>query len=215
MSNDELVSDTIESVLVGMADSLRQAQDSLSLAPPLDQFGRVVPQYEIPYMDFEVGFKLVTQKTSTGKSQIFFKPVTSSSATQEITTKLQGRFVAVPPGEGLPVPILQIETRIIDPMTREISVLASNSANETLSGVEVEINFDKTGSESLAKSVGPRAAKFDNAVTISNALPITGENGVATTIVTLNKTLAQTAQVIITAMLGQEQISVIMSRSDS
>ena len=48
MSNDELVSDTIESVLVGMADSLRQAQDSLSLAPPLDQFGRVVPQYEIP-----------------------------------------------------------------------------------------------------------------------------------------------------------------------
>ena len=117
MSDGEIVSDTIESVLVGIADSLRQAQDSLSLAPPLDQFGRVVPQYEIPYLDFEIGFKLETRKTTGGKSLVYFKPVTSSSATQEITTKLQGRFIAVPPGEGLPVPILQGETVIVDQFT--------------------------------------------------------------------------------------------------
>ena len=93
--------------------------------------------------------------------------------------------------------------------------MARNSANEILPGDEVEINYDREGSETLAKSVGPRNAKFDYAVTSADALPITQENGIATTKVTLARDLSRSAQVILTATLGQEQISIIISRSDS
>ena len=58
MSEGRFIADTLEAILVGMADSLRDAQTVLDSAPPTDSYGRPSSRYAIPHLDFEMTFEL-------------------------------------------------------------------------------------------------------------------------------------------------------------
>ncbi|MGS4946481.1 hypothetical protein ACVDG3_13440 [Meridianimarinicoccus sp. RP-17] len=210
MSDDgKFIADTLESVIVGMAESLREAQEELSEAAPLDAYGRPVPQYRIPHLDFEIGFKLVTDTKSGGGMRVIFGETTDR--TRDVTSTISGRFVAVPPGEGLPLPVLTLEIKGTG-NTRDITVTAATSAGELLSGAQVELNVDKGASTALSAAAGVAAPRLDGQVSFGRAVVETNETGIATTTLTFGSTLQRAAVVVITAELGGETVRVLTGK---
>ncbi len=210
MSEGRFIADTLESIMVGMAESLREAQEELNAAPPLDGFGRPAPQYRIPHMDFEIGFELETQEKQGGGARLMFLPVKSSSSSREVTSKITGRFVAVPPGEGLPLPVLTGEVRG-NGNTRDLIITAGNNAGELLAGAEVELNIDAAASTALSAAAGVSAPRLNN-VTCGSAVLTTGDDGTATTTVTLGAQLQRQAVVVLAAELGAETIRITIGK---
>ena len=130
MPNDnQFVSGTIEQTLVSLAEGIADAQDRLNQLEPFDDFGRPRTQYHLPYLDFslKVHARTVTQNggpsavdnplatritTQPERTQIarnnmrmsLMMPQASGSTsnTQEIVSTLSGRFVSVPPNNGMP-----------------------------------------------------------------------------------------------------------------
>ncbi|WP_108263503.1 hypothetical protein [Mangrovicoccus ximenensis] len=205
MSDGKFIADTLESVIVGMAESLREAQEELASAAPLDGFGRPMPQYHIPHLDFEIGFRLVTETKSGGGMRLIFAPVTSSEKSSEVTSTISGRFVAVPPGEGLPLPVLAAEVTGSG-NARTLAVAAANSAGETLVGAEVQVNVDLEASRALSAAAGVAAPKIAGQVSFGEAVLVTGPDGQASTSVTFSAALQRAAIVVLTLETGTETI---------
>lgn len=214
MSDGQFISDTIESVLVGMAESLRDAQEALTQSAPLDQYGRPLPQYHIPHLDFEIGFELESETKAGGGMRLFFKPVTTQSS-RDVTTKLTGRFVSVPAGEGLPLPVLNAQSTALSTTEHDLAVRVTNSAGEVLQGVAVEINFDERQSEALSLASGESEPRLGNGVILQSAVPMTDENGWAVTRVTLGNNVSRSAQIVLTAEVGSEQTLIVLSKADA
>lgn len=210
MSDDgKFIADTLESVIVGMAESLREAQEELSAAAPLDAYGRPLPQYRIPHLDFEISFKLVTDTKSTGGMRVIFGETTDRN--RDVTSTVSGRFVAVPPGEGLPLPVLALEIAGTG-TTRDITVTAATSAGELLSGAQVELNMDTPASIALSAAAGVAAPRLEGQVRFDRAVIATGDDGTATTTLTLGPSLQRAAVVVVTAELGGETVRVLTGK---
>ncbi|WP_203567264.1 hypothetical protein [Aestuariimicrobium ganziense] len=202
MTEGSFIADTLQSVIAGMADTLTEAADELSRIPPLDSFGRPTTQYRIPYLDFEIGFRLQTQSTSSGRrALLFFAPATSSSSTNEVTSKISGRFVAVPPGEGLPLPLLQLTVNGTG-ATQTLSVVAANSAGELLAHAPVQLNVDLEASNALSAAAGVTDPRIAGNVTFDRAVVTTDATGRAQATVTLGAQLRVSAVVVVTAEVG-------------
>ncbi|MBM9593570.1 hypothetical protein [Roseitranquillus sediminis] len=205
MSDGAFIADTLESLIVGMAESLREAQEELSATPPLDGFGRPVPQYRIPYLDFEIGFRLVTETKSSGGMRLIFAPVTSSEAAREVTSRITGRFVSIPPGEGLPLPVLSAQITGSG-AERELRVTAATTAGELLAGAEVQLNVEVAASTALSQAAGITNPRIAGEVGFGAAVLTTGEDGTAITTITFGAGLQSNARVVVTAELGPEMI---------
>lgn len=210
MSEGRFIADTLESILVGMAESLREAQEELNATPPLDGFGRPAPQFRIPHMDFEIGFRLEAEQKQGSGARLIFHPVQSSEASREVTSKITGRFVAVPPGEGLPLPILTGEVRGTG-NARELAITVANNAGELLAGADVELNIDAAASTALSAAAGVPAPRLNN-VTFGSAVVTSDGSGVATTSVTFGAQLQRQAVVVVTAEMGPETIRLTMGK---
>lgn len=210
MSDDgKFIADTLESVIVGMAESLREAQEELSDAAPLDAYGRPIPQYRIPHLDFEVGFKLVTDTKGSGGMRLLFGPTTDK--TRDVTSTISGRFVAVPPGEGLPLPVLSLAIEGTG-NRREVRIIATTSAGELLAGAEIELNVDKSASVGFSNEAGVASPRLDGQVSFDSALVLTDETGIARTAITFGASLQRAAVVVITADIGGETVRVISGK---
>lgn len=210
MSDDgKFIADTLESIIVGMAESLREAQEDLSDAAPLDAYGRPIPQYRIPHLDFEVGFKLVTDTKSSGGMRLIFG--STNDSTRDVTSTVSGRFVAVPPGEGLPLPVLTLAVEGTG-NTRDIVVTAATSAGELLAGAEIELNLDKPASTELSKEAGVATPRIDGQVSFDSAVVATDASGTARTRVTFGTGLQRAAIVVITAEIGGETVRVLTGK---
>jgi hypothetical protein len=210
MSDDgKFIADTLESVIVGMAESLREAQEALAEAAPLDAYGRPVPQYRIPHLDFEVGFKLVTDSKGSGAMRLFFGPTTDR--TRDVTSTISGRFVAVPPGDGLPLPVLTLAVEGSG-NTRQIVVTAATSAGELLAGAEIELNIDAAASMEFSAEAGVGSPRLDGQVTFDSALVLTDDSGIARTGLTFGASLQRAAVVVITAGIGGEVVRVLTGK---
>ena len=202
MTEGRFIADTLETVLVGLADSLTEAQEQLSDTPPLDSFGRPNPQYRLPYLDFEIGFRLVTQTTQDGRRAfLFFKPTGSSTSNNEVTSRISGRFVAIPPGEGMPLPMLSL-TVTGSGATRQLTLQAANTSGEALAGATVQLNVDVATSQALSATAGVPDPRIAGNVTFTSAVLTTDPVGQASTEVTLGDQLRTEAVVLITAELG-------------
>ena len=163
---------SLEQILLGIADSLTEAQAALKNVQPYDQYGRPNTLYELPYLDFKLQvtseFQHVTQSQNDGSSArtaplgksrypteyIAFKPVKTNETSTiqgEIISTISGRFIANMPNQGLPQIILTIATEKLDIQGSlqkyGLDVSVSNSAGEKLVGSTVELNFDAPGSE--------------------------------------------------------------------
>ncbi|MEM7236672.1 MAG: hypothetical protein AAF501_02430 [Pseudomonadota bacterium] len=213
MTDGRFIADTLESVLAGMAESLREAQEELNAAAPIDAYGRPAPQFRIPHLDFEIGFRLVSEEKSGGGARLFFAPVQSSEASKEVTSTISGRFIAVPAGEGLPLPVLTgAVTQGNATNVRTVAITAANNAGELLEGAEIELNIDEDATQALSAAAGVTAPRIGGNVSFGAAVISTGPSGVSTTTVTLGAQLQRQAVVVIAAELGAETIRLTLGK---
>lgn len=210
MSEGRFIADTLEAILVGMADSLRDAQTVLDSAPPTDSYGRPSSRYAIPHLDFEMTFELNTTETVQGGTRLVFKPVVNSETTKEITSTVKGRFVSLPPGDGLPLPVLGIDAVAESRTRKHLEIRATNTAGEPLAGVQLEVNLDIDSSKSLSGS--SRAPKMSD-VKLSDAAPVTDENGNAKVTIDLRNSLPNASQVVMSVDLGNERGLVVLNKA--
>lgn len=203
------IADTLESVIVGMAESLREAQEALAEAPPLDAYGRPMQQYRIPHLDFELGFKLVTSTKSGKGMQLLFGRTNGTS--RDVTATVSGRFVAVPPGEGLPLPVLTVSVEGSG-NARELVVTAATTAGETLVGASIELNVDESASVEFSAAAGVDSPRLDGQVSFDSAVVETDETGTARTRLTFGTSLQRAAVIVVTAELGMEMVRVLTGK---
>ncbi len=162
---------TLKEILLGISDSLNEAQHQLRNAAPYDEYGRPNTLYTLPYLDFnlqvEAEFenitdteynygtnktvgKLATTETYQAAQSylpaLSFRPVnkkTLSKETNKITSTISGRFVAVMPNEGLPQLIIDAKPeRTTTNGLYTINVEVFNSAGEKIPSALVEFNYD-------------------------------------------------------------------------
>ena len=163
----------IASLLTGLAKALTDAQEELAETPPTDAFGRSLPSYQIPHLDFSFDIETTrTEDANGGSPLISLFPTAKASPTDTISSSISGRIVAIPPHGGLP------ETRIL--VTQQetgLDVQLLNTAGELLPNTLVELELDADASVALHNTTltpAQRVALFD-AQQIA-----TDERGVAT-----------------------------------
>jgi hypothetical protein len=167
----------LHDILLGIAESLNEAEQQLRNQPPYDAFGRPNTIYQVPYLDFNLQvtteFESIDAVQTTENAgttatndkydrRLLFSPApratsTSKSSTDtsrtEIFSSISGRFVANVPNEGLPQVILLTERTAVDVSgadpTFGITATVSNAANELLPNTKVEFNFDEARTNAL------------------------------------------------------------------
>ncbi|WP_028671786.1 hypothetical protein [Saccharospirillum impatiens] len=210
MSEGNFIADTLESILVGMAESLREAQEELNSIAPLDGYGRPAPQYRIPHLDFEVGFQLTSETRTDGGIRLFFAPAKSGETSKEVTSRITGRFIAVPPGEGMPVPRLTAEIQSTG-NRRTVTLAATTSAGEVLTGADIELNLDRDASLGLSAAAGVSSPRL-SAVSLDRAVLQTDASGLAVAEVQLGGSLQTAAVVVLVAELGFETLRLVIGK---
>ncbi|WP_299675067.1 hypothetical protein [uncultured Dokdonia sp.] len=134
MDNQSSGALTLKEILLGITDSLNEAQHKLRNMEPYDEYGRPNTMYQIPYLDFNLQvtseFESTPQQTSTtapqspanddafpSKSAVYYKPKMmfrpmkpqqkTSQTSSEVVSTISGRFVATMPNEGVPQIVLR------------------------------------------------------------------------------------------------------------
>jgi hypothetical protein len=212
--SSQFVAESLAELLVAIANGVREAQEALSQMPVLDRLGRPMPSYHLPFLDFQLQVDMDTTQTESGARLLRVLPLGNSQKTssQQISSTLSGRFVAVPPGEGLPVPVLQLRAERIDGAVR-LAVQLSNSANEALVGATVELNINTQASQRLSAADGVTLSDFSPA-RLEQVVLRTDESGRASTQLQLGAGLPGKATLVITAEFGQFSASVSVSPGD-
>lgn len=139
--------EAISSLLTGLASALTDAQEAMADLPPTDAFGRPMPVYQIPELNFSFEIETVETKSAnpnaTALARYSLQPSTTGPK-GSITSTISGRIVAIPPNGGLP------ETQIIVTQgDRTLNVQLVNSAGELLQNTLVELEFDADASNAL------------------------------------------------------------------
>ena len=206
-SDAKLVADSLEEMLVSIAEGVREAQEALDGLAPFDAFGRPVPGYFIPHLDFELLVDIETETNSQGRPifkvmaarDIFGGGGSSTSNTKSHTTsRIAGRLVAIPPGEGLPVPQLVLTAEKVDSGVTRLTVRAANTAGELLAGQRIELNIDEEASKALSRGANPTLPE----ARLKEAVLVTDEQGQAATTLTVSDGGASGRQLLVVAQLG-------------
>ena len=213
MSGDRFVQDSIEDTLLALATGIREAQEALNETPPLDAYGRPLPTYHVPYLDFEITARIETLKQPDGRTIFSLRlprigqAGTAGKDAQELTSKLSGRFVAIPPNEGLPMVRLRITMEVVDYDERRLSVQLSNSAGELLTGQRVEVNIDPGASQLLSKASGADFERPQAGTLLTEAVLVTGADGSASTLLKLDPREPDKGIIVVTALAGPAKAS--------
>lgn len=207
-SDAKLVADSLEEMLVSIAEGVREAQEALDGLAPFDSFGRPVPGYFIPHLDFELLVDIETETNSQGR------PIFKVSAARNIfgggggsstsntkshtTSRIAGRLVAIPPGEGLPVPQLILTAEKTGAGETLLTVRASNNAGEILAGQRIELNIDEEASKALSRGASPTLPD----ARLKEAVLVTDEQGQAATTLVVSDGGNSGRQLLVVAQLG-------------
>lgn len=155
----------LHEIILSIADSLNEAQQTLRSVPPYDEYGRPNTLYQLPYLDFNLEVISQFESTQTGEAvpertvtsgigaatAIRFTPFRSTETTSKnlgsITSNISGRFVAVMPNEGLPQVFLECSAELTvsdsDFVEYKLDVKTLNASNEPVIGQRIEVNFDE------------------------------------------------------------------------
>lgn len=209
--NRSFVPGSIAELLAAVAAGVRDAQEALSATPPLDAWGRPAPTYHLPHVEFEFRVDFEARASSHERPVFLIRP--ASTETESITSIVSGRLVAVPPGDGRPLPALDLTA---EPIVGNASghhyllrVTAANSAGELLEAEHVQLNLDVDATRLL--SVG--AKQWDVRTTdvrFGSAVLVT-ERGLASTELTIGTRVPAGALVMITAELGTASTSLALT----
>jgi hypothetical protein len=202
-TDPRFMGNSIEELLVAIAEGVREAQGALDLGPMVDGNGRPLASYHLPFLDFTIKVEMTTQTDSGGRPvALLFAPTTSASTTSAAQSSVSGRLVAVPPGEGLPVPRILVTTGGNIGGLAAITVKVSNSAGETLANQPIELNIDTAASSAL--SVARGAPQFTRlaGTRLEAAVLTTGADGAATTRLRIDAKQDPRQVVVVAATLG-------------
>lgn len=208
------VADSIEELLLSLAEGVREAQEALNELPPVDQFGRPQNGYHLPFLDFEIEVDIKTVEVQTSAGTVLrrtFAPKSSSTGTTEIASKISGRIVSVPPGEGLPVARLIATSQQASARQHDIAVRAVNTAGEILSGKRVEFNIDMEASTRLSEADGVNLPAKRAGTRLAEAQVTTDNDGIARTRLSIASNEAPNAVFSVAITLGLTTTSLIIS----
>lgn len=161
----------LHEIVLSIADSLNEAQETLRNVSPYDEYGRPNTLYQVPYLDFNLEVISQFETSQTGSSAgtgIRFVPFRSTETTTKnqgiITSNISGRFVAVMPNEGLQQVLLQ-GSAVLTELTGDyayykITVKAIQPTNEPISGQRVEVNFDTETSYDINSKINVTPPTF-------------------------------------------------------
>ncbi|PCJ19968.1 MAG: hypothetical protein COB04_05125 [Gammaproteobacteria bacterium] len=198
----EFIAESLEELLASIAQGIHDAQDALNAMPTVDGFGRNLPTYHLPYLDFNVQVEMESVSASTGSNFLRISPVNSNqTSTKEISSTISGRIVSIPPGEGLPTPLLSLASEKISPRKYKIMLNAINTAGEALIGQRVELNINLPASVLLSESMGITLTSKGANTALKDALLVTDELGNAGTEFTIDSEVDVKAQLVLTAEL--------------
>ena len=207
-SDAKLVADSLEEMLVSIAEGVREAQEALDGLAPFDSFGRPVPGYFIPHLDFELLVDIETETNSQGRPIFKVSAArnifgggggsSSSSTKSHTTSRITGRLVAIPPGEGLPVPQLILTAEKTGAGETLLTVRASNNAGEILAGQRIELNIDEEASKALSRGASPTLPD----ARLREAVLVTDEQGRAATTLVVSDGGNSGRQLLVVAQLG-------------
>ena len=149
----QVTAEAVRQMLVGLADALRTAQDTLSADASSGEGGGGRMGYEIPYLDFSFEVEFSSKEGEGGAAPILalrprFGSSPTTDTTKEITSQVSGRLVSVPPHDGKPAPLLDLRLE----GEGDGSILAvelTNLAGEIMSGVPVALELDLEMTERL------------------------------------------------------------------
>lgn len=202
-ADTRFLGNSIEEMLVAIAEGVREAQAALDEAPLADAAGRSRATYHLPYLDFTIRVEMTTQTDSGGRAFALLLAAPPASTTSAVQSTLTGRLVAVPPGDGLPIPRLSIATGANIGDAATITVSATNSAGETLANQLVELNIDPVASASLSGAHGGSSVLQLGTTRLEAAVLTTGADGTAATRLLIDsKQGARNAVVVVVATLG-------------
>jgi len=146
--------EAISALLGGLAEALTDAQQTMAEQPPTDAFGRPLPNYRIPELNFSFEIETVNAGGS-GRPWLHLRPTGAATRTGSVSSTISGRIVAVPPNAGLP------ETRITA-VQREgkLDVRLTNNAGEILAGTPLEIEVDSEATNALHGTILAPSARL-------------------------------------------------------
>jgi hypothetical protein len=188
--------DAIAALLGGLASALTDAQQTMAELPPTDAFGRSLPSYRIPELDFSFEIETVEASSSSPGAKWLLQPSKASSALNTISSTISGKIVAVPPNGGLPQTLIAAIQR-----GGSLEVSLSNSAGEILTQTPVEFEFDAEASSALHGTTltsARRLALFDAQQTQ------TDQSGVATVGIGRSALKAGESAVVLVRAAGAE-----------
>ncbi len=197
---------TLKQILLGISDSLNEAQNHLRNVKPYDEFGRPNTLYTLPYLDFNLQVEAEFEKETSSETPateskvartsaaqtyqkgyartLAFKPVTNTSTSTDtkesnkVTSTISGRFIAVVPNEGLPQMIINATPKATNTIhIFDIDVEVFNAAGEKISEALVEFNYNQQKTELL----NPNAALNHNTTFLNTSEIRTDASGKAKT----------------------------------
>jgi hypothetical protein len=205
----QFVADSVEAILVGIAEGVRDAQEALNAIPAMDSFGRPLPTYHLPFLDFTIAVSISTE-TTAGRPFVRLKTPAPGRSAADLSSTISGRLVASPPGEGLPVAQLALAVQSTG-NTHKLRISAANSAGEILGNQRIELNVDKDASAALSglPAPGPGAAA---PARLKDAIVITDDSGAAETELIFEAATPARATIVVTALLGAARASAAVVR---
>ncbi|NJM51410.1 MAG: hypothetical protein HC843_11515 [Sphingomonadales bacterium] len=206
-SDSQLVASSIEEMLVSLAGGIREAQDALNDLPAFDSFGRPSPTYFIPHLDFEFDVEMRTETNNQGRPILkVWNPGSNNEQESKITSKISGRLVAVPAGEGVPIPVITMTITKQEGKNIEIAITARNNLGDILVGQQVEVNVDSEASKKISAGNNPALPN----VQFSSAIVTTDENGAASTNLTIGSGGGAGKQLLLVATMGPSSAKLLI-----
>jgi hypothetical protein len=180
----EVLDHTLDDYLLGLAQSVAQAQGALNqLAVPAGQGGQAAVAYHLPKLDFELRLHLAMQNAGSGGQQLRFRPTSPGNADSysgEAYSTIRGSFVSVPLANGGANARLLTAMSLISNREIELAVSVVDSQGAAVAGVEVHVNVDRERSASLNAVLKPQFA-LNVATNVKQSLLITDSEGKVST----------------------------------
>ncbi len=197
------VGNSMEELLVALADGVREAQMALNSGPLVDANGRPLASYQLPFLDFSIQVDMQTHTDSGGRPvALIFTSKEASSTGQNVRSSISGRLVATPPGDGLPVPRIDFTIGLNIGGAAAITLTVTNSAGEKLANQPVELNINDAESLALSQARGVASFRRETGTRLRDALMTTNAEGKAATVLNIADAQSGKAIVVVTASIG-------------
>jgi len=197
------VGNSLEELLVSLAEGVREAQIALNDGPLVGPSGRPLATYQLPYLDFTIRVDMETRADSGGRPvALLFMPKAQGVSSSEVHSTISGRLVATPPGDGLPVPRITIAAGGNIGGEAALTLTVTNSAGERLANQPVELNIDDADSQALSAARGVNGLTRLPGTRLRDALVTTNAEGRASTALKIEDQQAGKGVLVVVASVG-------------